>query len=967
VLWRGMKAPHGVIRIRGARQHNLRNVDLDLPRQQLVVITGLSGSGKSSLAFDTLFAEGQRKYVESLSAYARQFLDQMSKPDVDYIEGLSPAIAIEQRSSASNPRSTIATTTEIYDYLRLLFAAAGQPHDPVSGEKIHRQTPQQITEEILGWEEGTKVVLLAPLVRGQKGEFRDVIEKVRREGFVRVRLDGVVVELDPKTNPRLAKEEKHTIEAVVDRLVVRPGLGQRLADSVEMALRWGENQLVVLRQGTGSEQWEEVPFSTDYGNPATGFRMPRLTPKHFSFNSHLGACAACHGLGTISFCDPELMVDPAKSLAEGAVKPWRSGNKRMKSYYAAVRDSLVRAYEVDAKLPWGELPEWFREVVLFGSGDRAVDIAWAAGKATTRRFEGVVAQVERLLESSESEFTRQRLRAFTGWRTCPTCEGKRLKPEILAVTLRTRGGRELGIQDFCGLTIGEALAVAEEIALPPQQEKVVADVLREVRQRLSFLAQVGLEYLSLNRQSGTLSGGESQRIRLATQIGSGLAGVLYVLDEPSIGLHQRDNDRLIGTLRGLRDLGNSVMVVEHDEDTIRAADYVVDLGPGAGPRGGQIVAHGTVEEVRENELSLTGQYLAGKLKIPVPRFRTPPRQPRPVLPQPGDGWLTVLGAAENNLKDLDVSFPLGSLTCLTGVSGSGKSTLLNDILRAALGRELHGAKEKPGRHRALVGAEQLDKVVVIDQDPIGRSPRSNPATYSGALGPIRSLFAEVPSARIRGYGPGRFSFNMKGGRCEHCQGDGMIKIEMHFLADVYVECEVCRGRRYNRETLEITYKGKNIADVLEMTVDEAGRFFRAIPTLSDKLETMSQVGLGYLRLGQPANTLSGGEAQRLKLASELARKSTGRTIYLLDEPTTGLHFADIHQLLEVLQRLRDAGNTLIVIEHNLEVIKCADHVIDLGPEGGGGGGSVVAQGTPEEVAKVASSHTGRYLREVLER
>lgn len=966
----------GFIRIRGARQHNLKNIDLDLPRNRLIVFTGLSGSGKSSLAFDTLFAEGQRKYVESLSAYARQFLDQLQKPEVDYIEGLSPAIAIEQRSSAANPRSTIATTTEIYDYLRLLYSAVGQPHDPVSGAPVQRQTPQQIADIILSWPEGTRLILLAPLVTKEKGEFRDVIEKVRREGFVRVRIDGEILELDAKTNPRLNKEQAHTIEAVVDRLVVREGLGQRLADSLETSLRWGENRITVLRQEPGAQDFTEVPFSTDFCNPATGFTLPRLTPKHFSFNSHLGACTECHGLGTKQFCDPGLMLDLTKSLKDGAVKPWKTGQQRMKAYYGAVRDSLARAYKVDPDKPLSELPESFREVLLFGSGNHAVEIRWSATKSTTRAFEGVVAQVERLLETSESEFTRQRLKAFTSWHECPACKGQRLKPEILAVRISAATNereasaaeiQQLGIQDFCSLTIADAANVASRILLPPNQEKVVGEVLREIRQRLHFLNQVGLGYLGLNRESGTLSGGESQRIRLATQIGSGLAGVLYVLDEPSIGLHQRDNDRLIDTLRGLRDLGNTVVVVEHDEDTIRACDYVVDLGPGAGPRGGELVAEGTVPELLSHPVSLTGQYLSGKLRIPVPKLRVPPRQPRSLLPSEGDGWLTILGAAENNLKSVDAAFPVGCFTCLTGVSGSGKSTLLNGILRSALARDLHGAKERPGLHAAMVGGGQFDKVVVIDQSPIGRSPRSNPATYSGALGPIRTLFSEVPASRVRGYGPSRFSFNVKGGRCEHCQGDGHIRIEMHFLADVYVECEVCRGRRYNRETLEVTYKGKNIADVLEMTVDEASRFFRAIPALSDKLDTMRQVGLGYLRLGQSATTLSGGEAQRLKLAAELARKSTGRTIYLLDEPTTGLHFADIHKLLEVLLRLRDAGNTLIVIEHNLEVIKCADWIVDLGPEGGAGGGRIVAEGPPERVADVAQSATAGYLKGVLKK
>lgn len=947
--------------------HNLRNLDVRLPREKLVVITGLSGSGKSSLAFDTLFAEGQRKYMESLSVYARQFLDQMQKPEVDFIEGLSPAIAIEQRSAAANPRSTIATTTEIYDYLRLLYAAAGQPHDPVTGEPVRRQTPQHIADTILAWPPGSKLVILAPLVRREKGEFRDVIEKARREGFVRLRVDGEIIELEPRSLPKLSKEQVHNIEAVVDRLVLREGLGQRLADSLETALRWGENHLFVLRQLPEEATWQLHRFSTEFCNPNTGFSLLKLTPKHFSFNSHLGACPDCHGLGTKLFSDPELMLDLTKSLAEGAVKPWKTGNKRMRQYYASLRTSLARLAGVDEKVPLQDLPASFREMLLHGTGTQAIELEWSPGKITHRPFEGVVAQVSRLLETSESELTRQRLRAFSSWRTCPACQGSRLRPEILAVTLARHTGPALSIQDFCALTIEDARSVVEDFILTPEQQKVVQDVVREIAQRLEFLHQVGLGYLSLDRESGTLSGGEAQRIRLATQIGSGLAGVLYVLDEPSIGLHQRDNDRLIATLRGLRDLGNSVIVVEHDEDTIRAADYVLDMGPGAGPRGGQVVAAGTPEQIAASPTSLTGQFISGALRIPIPKRRVPPRQERPKTPSIGDGWLTILGARENNLQNLRASFPVGLLTCVTGISGSGKSTLVNDILWAALARELNGAKTKPGAHEAIIGLEQFDKAIVIDQSPIGRSPRSNPATYSGALGPIRSLFSEVPASRVRGYGPSRFSFNVKGGRCEHCQGDGQIKVEMHFLADVYVECEVCRGRRYNRETLEVTYKGKNIADVLEMTLDEAARFFRNVPALSEKLECLLRVGLGYLRLGQPANTLSGGEAQRLKLAAELARRSTGRTVYLLDEPTTGLHFADIQKLLEVLLRLRDAGNTLIVIEHNLEVIKCADWILDLGPEGGRGGGQIVAEGTPEAVAQAGRGHTARYLAQILAR
>ena len=949
------------IRIKGARQHNLKNLDVLIPRHRLVVVTGLSGSGKSSLAFDTLFAEGQRKYVESLSAYARQFLDQMQKPDVDFIEGLSPAIAIEQRSSGANPRSTIATTTEVYDYLRLLYSAVGVPHDPSTGRVVSRQTPQQIADIILSWPESTKFLLLAPLVNGQKGEFRDVLEKARREGFVRVRVDGEVLELSKPDSVKLDKAARHTIEAVVDRLVVREGLSQRLADSIETALRWGVGKISVSRQEPGLSGWIEEKFSTDYCSPETGFTMPRLTPKHFSFNSHLGACPACHGIGTETYFDPDLMVDPEKTLAQGAIKPWKSANKRMKVYYSALLAALIADTPVPMDRPWGELPASFRDLVLHGSGDRAVPLKMGSGKVIAKPFEGILAQAERLYENTLSEFSKKRLRAYQGRRVCRTCGGARLRPEILAVTIADSQGQEFGIETLCALPISDAEVLLRSLNLPLSDEEIVKDVLREIRQRLQFLCQVGLGYLQLNRESGTLSGGEAQRIRLATQIGSGLSGVMYVLDEPSIGLHQRDNERLIQTLRDLRDLGNSVIVVEHDEDTIRAADHILDLGPGAGPRGGRLVAEGPLEEVLKCEESLTAQYLKGVIRIPVPRVRVSPRKTGAAPGDVGDGWLRVHGASENNLRDVTVSFPAGCLTCVTGVSGSGKSTLVNDILRPALERDLNRAKSRPGKHRSISGIEQFDKVVVIDQSPVGRTPRSNPATYTGALGPIRDLFSELPASRIRGYDASRFSFNAKGGRCEHCQGDGFIKIEMHFLADVYVECEVCRGRRYNRETLEVTYKGKNIADVLDMTVDDAARFFRNVPVLCKKLETLQDVGLGYLRLGQSATTLSGGEAQRIKLSAELSKRATGRTVYLLDEPTTGLHFADIHKLLEVLMKLRDSRNTLIVIEHNLEVVKCADWIVDLGPEGGKEGGGIVAEGTPEDVARSTTSHTGRYL------
>ena len=954
---------HSCIRIRGARQHNLQNLNLEIPRNRLVVITGLSGSGKSSLAFDTLYAEGQRKYVESLSAYARQFLDKMQKPDVDYIEGLSPAIAIEQRTSAASPRSTIATTTEIYDYLRLLFSAVGHPHDPATGEPVQRQTPQQICDDIVARPEGTKLMVLAPLVSGQKGEFRDVMEKARREGFVRLRVDGELVELSSPALPKLDKKKSHVVEAVVDRLVVRDTVRARLVDSVETALRWGEGRLTATFEEDG--RWKDEKFSTDYSNPATGFTMGKLTPKHFSFNSHLGACPACHGIGTELFFDAELMIDSEASLAAGAVRPWKTGNKRMRAYYGALLEALLALAPAATDRPFQELPEAFRKLILEGSGEVPVRMKISESRFSTKPFEGVPAQVAALYESSQSEFTRKRLRAFQRRRTCAVCDGARLRPEILAVTLPGPDGGQFNIRDFCALPVSRAMPLAEGLPLTSSEAGIVRDVLREVRQRLQFLDRVGLGYLQLDRESGTLSGGEAQRIRLATQIGSGLAGVLYVLDEPSIGLHQHDNDRLIETLRSLRDLGNSVVVVEHDEDTIRAADHILDLGPGAGPRGGHIVAQGDLATVLATPESLTAQYLTGKLRIPVPRQRVAPRKSQETHAREGDGWITVRGARANNLRGIDASFPLGCLTCVTGVSGSGKSTLVNDILYAALARDLHRAKLQPGAHDSITGTDQVDKVIVIDQSPVGRTPRSNPATYTGAMGPIRDLFCELPSSRIRGYGAGRFSINTKGGRCEHCEGNGLIRIEMHFLADVYVECEVCHGKRFNRETLEITYKGKNIADVLGMTVDEAGRFFRNIPALESKLSTMQDVGLGYLRLGQSATTLSGGEAQRLKLSAELARRATGRTIYLLDEPTTGLHFADIHKLLEVLGKLRDARNTLIVIEHNLDVIKCADWVLDLGPSGGSGGGLIVAAGPPEAIAASPESLTGKHLARVL--
>ncbi len=958
------------IRIIGARQHNLKNISVEFLREQLVVITGMSGSGKSSLAFDTLYAEGQRRYVESLSAYARQFLGQMEKPDVDFIEGLSPAIAIEQRSSTANPRSTIATTTEIYDYLRVLYSAIGQPHDPGTGEKIFRQTAQQIVDQILDYPEETKILVIAPIIRNEVGEFRDVLEKLKREGFVRVRIDGELVELARPEPIRLPKDKRHTIDIVVDRLIIRDGVRTRLADSVETALRWGENRLIVSRQTPDQTDWSDVRYSTDFCNPKTDFILPQLTPKHFSFNGIAGACTACQGLGSEAYFDPELVIpDPNRSLEKGAVAPWRKASKRMQTFYHAQLKSIADHFGVSLNTPFVDTPKPFAKALLYGTGN--VPIKFSFGEKTVERpFEGLLAQLEKTFQQTESEFTRTRLKSYQARRVCRLCQGARLRPEILAVTLQNLQGREINIHEFCGMTIEQAKIFVEDILLSKHQRVIATEVLREIRSRLGFLADVGLGYLTLNRESGTLSGGEAQRIRLGTQIGSGLAGVLYVLDEPSIGLHQRDNDRLIKTLKHLRELGNTVVVVEHDEDTIRAADFIIDLGPGAGPRGGQLVAKGCVAEIEANPESLTGQYLARTLKIPVPRTRVQPRgllYNRDKVPDPGtEGWLTIVGARENNLKDMTVMLPLGCLVAVTGVSGSGKSTLVDDILRKALFRHFYKSKERPGAYRSILGLDQVDKAIVIDQSPIGRTPRSNAATYSGAFGPIREVFSQLPASRVRGYDSGRFSFNLKGGRCESCQGDGVIKIEMHFLADIYVECEVCRGSRYNRETLEITYRGKNISDILKMSVDESARFFRTIPAIFDKLEPLVNVGLGYLTLGQSGTQLSGGEAQRVKLAAELAKKATGRTIYILDEPTTGLHFADIDKLLEVLLKLRNQGNTLIVIEHNLEVIKCADWVVDLGPEGGTEGGQIIAQGTPEQIALVEASHTGSYLKKVLE-
>ncbi len=987
------------IRIGGAREHNLKNLTLEIPRDKLVVITGLSGSGKSSLAFDTIYAEGQRKYVESLSAYARQFLDQMQKPEVDYIEGLSPAIAIEQRTSGMNPRSTVATTTEIYDYLRLLYAHVGQAHCPDTGEPIVAQTTSDIVDRILALPERARVMLLAPVVSKQKGEFRDVIERLQREGFVRARVDGELIELtDPNVRVKLDAKQTHTIEAVVDRLVIEEKVRVRLQDSVETALRWGNGVMLTLHQlpidsrsgGRSSGQtsgasqrhasvategkWIETLHSNRMYSPGTGKSYEKPTPKHFSFNSPSGACPVCHGLGQKMVFDEGLVVpDPDKSLEQGAVLPWRRGGKRMIVYYKAMLKAVASHYEQSLEAPYKNLSEEFKRVLMRGSGDTEITFYFArAGKVSTvkRPFEGVLPNLERLYAESESEFTRNRLKAFMSPQFCDACQGKRLRPEILAVTL---GGPDanakfeirnsnlkipgLSIMDVCLLSVAKADEFFAELKLTEFQQKIAGEVIKEIRARLGFLKNVGLGYLTLNRESGSLSGGEAQRIRLATQIGAGLVGVLYILDEPSIGLHQRDNDRLLETLKGLRDLGNSVLVVEHDADTIQAADYIIDLGPGAGVHGGEIVAAGTVEQIKANKRSLTGRYLTGELNIPVPKERKQPSKDR--------GCIEIVGASENNLKNVNARIPIGLFTCVTGVSGSGKSTLVDDTLRRALMRKFYGSKEKPGAHVEIRNYEGLEKIVVIDQTPIGRTPRSNPATYTGMFNAIRDLFAKLPAAKVRGYESGRFSFNVKGGRCEKCQGDGLIKIEMNFLPPVYVTCENCNGKRYNRETLEIAYKGLNISDVLNLTVDEAVNFFRAVPQIYDPCLTLAEVGLGYIRLGQSGTTLSGGEAQRIKLAAELSRKQTGRTLYILDEPTTGLHFHDVAKLLEVLFKLRASGNTLLVIEHNLDVIKTADWVIDLGPEGGDGGGQIVVQGTPEQVVACPQSHTGRYLKAVL--
>ena len=940
------------ILITGAREHNLKNVNVRIPRNRLTVITGLSGSGKSSLAFDTLYAEGQRRYVESLSAYARQFLDQMQKPDVDHIEGLSPAIAIEQRNAGSNPRSIVATTTEIHDYLRLLYGNIGHAHCPQCGQPVRRQSAEQIVEQLLALPSQTKVVLLAPLVRGRKGRHEDVVDSIRHSGFVRARVNGTIYELDDI--PALDKKKAHTIEAVVDRLVIAPAIRQRLTDSVELALKQGNGLLLALLADAAGHETEFV-CSEKNACPACNISFEELKPRAFSFNSPYGACSTCAGLGAQLVFDEDLIVpDKTVSLEDGAVQAWRRGGHRMIIYYKHLLKAVANAYQIDMSVPYKDLPAEFRRVLMQGTGEEAIALQYWMRGATRKYqkpFEGVIPSLQRRYNETEIEEVRERLRQYMGRERCPACGGARLRPEARACTV---GGKS--IVDVMALTVRACHAFFRDLALPAQEQHIAAEVLKEIRRRLQFLVDVGLDYLTLDRESATLAGGEMQRIRLATQIGSGLVGVMYVLDEPTIGLHPRDNERLIGMLRQLEQRGNTVVIVEHDEEMIRQADHVVDMGPGAGRHGGEVVYQGDFAGLMRSGRSLTAAYLSGREKIAVPARRK--------VAAAGP-WLRIVGATENNLKNADVAIPIGHLVCITGVSGSGKSTLVDEVLRKHLARKFHGAKERPGACRKILGAEHLDKVIEIDQSPIGRTPRSNPVTYTGAFSPIRDLFAATPAAKVRGYKPGRFSFNVKGGRCEVCQGDGLLCLEMHFLPDVYVTCEQCGGRRYNRETIEVRYGGRSIADVLELTVDEALEVFAAVPAIASKLRTLSEVGLGYIHLGQAATTLSGGEAQRIKLAAELSRKATGRTLYLLDEPTTGLHFADVHKLLDVLLRLREAGNTVVVIEHNLDVIKCADYIIDLGPEGGDAGGEVVSAGTPEEVARCPVSHTGRFLRKVL--
>ncbi|WP_299353111.1 excinuclease ABC subunit UvrA [uncultured Shimia sp.] len=938
------------IEVRGAREHNLKSIDVDIPRDQLVVITGLSGSGKSSLAFDTIYAEGQRRYVESLSAYARQFLDMMEKPDVDHISGLSPAISIEQKTTSKNPRSTVGTVTEIYDYMRLLFARVGTPYSPATGLPIEAQQVQDMVDRIMTLEEGTRGYLLAPIVRDRKGEYRKEFLELRKQGFQRVKVDGVFFELDEP--PTLDKKFRHDIDVVVDRIVVREGLETRLADSLRTALDLADG-IAVLETAPKDDDPERITFSENFACPVSGFTIPEIEPRLFSFNAPFGACPDCDGLGMELFFDERLVVpDQTLKVYDGALAPWRKGKS---PYFLQTIEAIAKHFQFDRNTPWKKLPKKVQQVFLYGSGEEEIEFRYDEGGRVyqvTRVFEGVIPNMERRYRETDSNWIREEFERYQNNRPCGTCRGHRLREEALAVKIA-----KLHVGHVVQMSIREALAWIEDVPnhLTPQKQEIARAIVKEIRERLGFLNNVGLKYLTLSRSSGTLSGGESQRIRLASQIGSGLTGVLYVLDEPSIGLHQRDNDRLLGTLKNLRDQGNTVIVVEHDEEAIREADYVFDIGPGAGVHGGQVVSQGLPEEIAADAASLTGQYLSGQREIAIPLDR-----------REGNGKsVSVVKATGNNLQNVTADFPLGKFVCVTGVSGGGKSTLTIETLFKTASMRLNGARQTPAPCETIKGLEHLDKVIDIDQRPIGRTPRSNPATYTGAFTPIRDWFAGLPEAKTRGYKPGRFSFNVKGGRCEACSGDGLIKIEMHFLPDVYVTCETCQGARYNRETLEIKFKGKSIADVLDMTVEDAQEFFKAVPSIRDKMDALARVGLGYIKVGQQATTLSGGEAQRVKLSKELAKRSTGRTLYILDEPTTGLHFEDVRKLLEVLHELVDQGNTVIVIEHNLDVVKTADWIIDIGPEGGDGGGEIVAVGTPEDVAKAKRSHTGHYLKDML--
>ena len=934
------------IRIRGARQHNLKNINLDIPRDKMVVITGLSGSGKSSLAFDTIYAEGQRRYMESLSSYARQFLGQMDKPDVDYIEGLSPAISIDQKTTSRNPRSTVGTVTEIYDYLRLLFARVGHPHCPRCGKPVNQQSLDQMLDQLLALPERTKLLIMAQAVRGKKGEHKKLLDHIRKEGYTRLRIDGEI--RDAGEEIQLEKNKKHTIEVVIDRLIIRPEIRPRMAESMEVALKMGQG--VAYVQIVDGEQ---LMFSQNFACEDCGISLPEITPRMFSFNSPFGACPVCSGLGSQMEMDLELVLpDKAKSLAEGAIAPMSTN---VKGYYMRQMDALVQKYGCTLDTPWQEMPAKLQQKLLYGTGEEILEFGYENmfGQYKIHRipFEGVMNILNRRYRESESDTMREEYENYMSVNLCPECHGARLKPEVLAVTI---GGKN--IQQVTDMPVAQCQEFFQQVEFSDRERTIGQQVLKEINARLGFLAKVGLEYLTLSRAAGTLSGGEAQRIRLATQIGSGLVGVLYILDEPSIGLHQRDNNKLLEALKNLRNMGNTLLVVEHDEDTMRVADHIVDIGPGAGSQGGYVVAQGTAEEIMAVPESVTGQYLSHKKFIPVPEKRR----------QGNGNFLEILGAEENNLKNVHLKLPLGVFTVITGVSGSGKSTLINEILYKAVASKLYRIKGRPGKFKKLLGMENVDKVIDIDQSPIGRTPRSNPATYTGVFDLIRTLFSQCSEAKMRGYKPGRFSFNIKGGRCETCKGDGIIKIEMHFLSDVYVPCEVCGGARYNQETLEVKYKGKSIADVLDMTIEEAVEFFKNVPRIANKLQVLQDVGLGYVKLGQSATTLSGGEAQRVKLATELSRRSTGRTLYILDEPTTGLHTADIHKLLEILQRLVDGGDSVVVIEHNLDVIKSADYIVDLGPEGGDKGGTLVAQGTPEEIVKVKASYTGKFLKPMLE-